>query len=279
MVGEFHFKNMVPPEEVLPKGSSESKCLVEDVGNWFSKYTGESIVFGFPRRRDKDGRCILQPKPHPKCMADSCPSGKECQDYWSNQFGATKGSHAIAQWQCPGGNTVFLGCICIGTQLLGFGKVVLRTPHEPMHTSLIKSAVHGTLREMELAIENSILKQKLKTKGSSPPENHQSDEGIPANEHPCVNHAIEYIAEHYRDHDLSLTTVADAIGISSCYLSSLFREATGETFHEQVRNLRLATARELMEDTNLSLSEIARRSGFSTPRNLRRAIQQTEEHE
>lgn len=275
----FHFKNMLPPEEVLPNGTCECKCLAEELAGWFRKCTAETVVFDFPRRRDKDGQCILQPKPHPKCMAGPCPSGKECQAHWSNQFVEAKGSHAIAQWQCPGGNTVLLGDISFDGHLLGFGKVVLRTPPDPMHTSLIKSAVHGTLREMELAIENSILKWRLNTGGQSSPD-HEPLEGQKAGHgHPAANHAIEYIGGHYRDHALSLATVAAAVGISPCYLSGLFHDATGETFHEHVRNLRLAAARELMANTNLPPSEVAWRSGFATPRNLRRAIQQTDGHE
>ncbi len=50
MVQNYHFENMLPPEEVLPDGISESKCLMNDLADQFAKSTGESIAFDVPRR-------------------------------------------------------------------------------------------------------------------------------------------------------------------------------------------------------------------------------------
>ncbi|MDF7825883.1 AraC family transcriptional regulator [Pontiellaceae bacterium B12227] len=272
----FQFNNMLPPEEALPNGTCESKCLVDELSSWFTQCTGETMVFDFPRRQDSTGDCVLEPQLHPRCKSISCPAGKECRQQWINHFGLANHSPSIDQWQCPEKYTVLVGSICNDHHLLGFGKVLL-PQLDPMHLSLIKSAVQGTLREMELAIENSILKHKLESDRQQVANNNSSGAPeSPGKKHPAVVHAMKHIHEHYHDHTLSLATVADAVGISACYLSSLFRENAGITFHEQVRTLRLANARELMETTNLPRSEIARRCGFSTLRNLRRAMEQAE---
>ncbi len=271
MVQGFHFKNMLPPEEVLPDGACESNNLMEDLAGQFARSTGEPIVFDLPRRSDRDGRCILLEHPHPSCLAANCPSGEECKKLWNEHLGIACGSHTITQWQCPGGNTALIGCVRVDAHLLYIGKVVLRPRSNETNTPLVKNTMYGTLREMELTIQNSILKQKLETE---PQTTNRARQKTPEPEHPAVKHAIDHINEHYRNANLSLISVADAIGISPGYLSTLFHGQTGIALHDHVRKLRLDSARELMETTHLTLSEIARHTGFSTSRNLRRALDQ-----
>ena len=269
MAQNFHFKNMLPPEEVLPNGVCESRCLIKDLSGQFAKCTGESIAFDVPRRSGSDGRCILAQHPHPHCQATACPSGKECKKLWADHFGIAHCSQSIAHWQCPSGNTALVGSVCIDTHLLYIGKVVLRPRSEPTNLPLLRTAMHGTLKEMALIIQNSILRHRQRTDT----ETGQTKRKKPNPEHPAIKHAVEFINEHYHRETLSLSSVADAIGISSCYLSSLFHTATGRTFHDHVVNLRLNNAKELMKNTHLTLSEVAWRTGFSTPRNLRRALE------
>jgi len=274
MVQDFHFKNMLPPAEVLPDGVCESKALMKDLAGQFAKSTGETIAFDVPRRSLSDGLCILAQHPHPYCQATACPSGEECKKLWTEHFGIAYCSQSIAQWQCPGENTALIGSVHIDAHLLYIGKVVLRPRSEKTSLPLIRNAMHGTLREMALTIQNSILKQQL---GASA-EIRQPRRKTESPEHPAISHAVEFINEHYHSDNLSLSSVADAVGINPSYLSSLFHTATGRTFHDHVANLRLDNAKELMENTHLTLSEIAWRCGFATPRNLRRALQQAAEN-
>lgn len=71
----------------------------------------------------------------------------------------------------------------------------------------------------------------------------------------------EYVDEHYAD-SLDLPVVADELHLSSGYLGGLFKAEYGVTFKAYLRQVRIARAKELMQDPRLNLSEIAERVGY-----------------
>ena len=79
-----------------------------------------------------------------------------------------------------------------------------------------------------------------------------------------VSQALRYIEEHYAE-DISLDLVAEKIGISSFYLSRLFRSERGESFVEYLTSVRMQTAVRLAKETRLSIREIANRTGYGSP--------------
>lgn len=78
----------------------------------------------------------------------------------------------------------------------------------------------------------------------------------------AVVRAIKYIGEKF-DSDFSLDDVADAVGVSSGYLSRLFRKATGETFKSYVTRFRIQEAKRLLTGSTERVYEIARRTGYN----------------
>lgn len=79
-----------------------------------------------------------------------------------------------------------------------------------------------------------------------------------------VSRALRYIEEHYAE-DISLDLVAEKIGISSFYLSRLFRSERNESFVEYLTSIRMQTAVRLAKETRLSIREIANRTGYGSP--------------
>lgn len=77
-----------------------------------------------------------------------------------------------------------------------------------------------------------------------------------------IQSAVEFIEQQYSS-DISLRETAEVIGISENYLSRLFREKTGYSFLEYIRNHRLRCALELMQDQSLRINEIAHMTGFN----------------
>ncbi|OHV80634.1 AraC family transcriptional regulator [Ensifer sp. LCM 4579] len=78
-----------------------------------------------------------------------------------------------------------------------------------------------------------------------------------------VKAAINYIHEHAREAP-STVDVAQASGVSLRALQQAFREATGKTILEYMRDVRLQRAKdELLEHRDEPLADIARRWGFS----------------
>lgn len=79
----------------------------------------------------------------------------------------------------------------------------------------------------------------------------------------AVYQAADYISEHFQD-DLSLDALAEQFYISKYYLSRSFREVTGFGISEYISILRVQQAQKLLQETSLSVSEIAARVGFES---------------
>lgn len=74
---------------------------------------------------------------------------------------------------------------------------------------------------------------------------------------------VQYIEEHYQEPGLSVEQIANTFHISNSYFSRMFNEVCGFSFPEYVNELRLNCSANFLLTTNLSVKEIAARSGFS----------------
>lgn len=76
-----------------------------------------------------------------------------------------------------------------------------------------------------------------------------------------VDFIIQYIHEHYAD-NIHLQDLADQVYISKNYLSTLFRQATGETFGDYLTRVRMEKAKSMVLEKKLLIAEIAERVGY-----------------
>ncbi len=77
----------------------------------------------------------------------------------------------------------------------------------------------------------------------------------------------EYVAQH-PDGDLRLQTLADSVHLSPVYLSKLFKQETGENLSEYITAARLARAKYLLAHTDLKIYDVARLSGYQSPKHF-----------
>lgn len=77
----------------------------------------------------------------------------------------------------------------------------------------------------------------------------------------------EYLIEHI-DEDISLTSIADIYGISAPYLSTLFKQETGQNFIKFVVSLKMEVAKNLIINTPLLIKEIAEKVGYYNDRSF-----------
>ncbi len=75
--------------------------------------------------------------------------------------------------------------------------------------------------------------------------------------------AMYYIEQNYAD-NIRLKDAAGKIGFSEGHFSRLFSTQVGVSFSDYLINIRLRHAKELLINTDLSISEIAIRSGFGS---------------
>lgn len=72
---------------------------------------------------------------------------------------------------------------------------------------------------------------------------------------------LEYIDEHYMD-DLTLEQIASATGFSKFHFSRLFKQYTKSTFCDYLRYRRIKVSEMLLEQPELSITEVALQAGF-----------------
>jgi len=88
-----------------------------------------------------------------------------------------------------------------------------------------------------------------------------------------ILHAIQFINQNlFRP--LSLTIVAEHIGISSSYLSSLFFRETGGQFSEYVTQRRMEKAMELLRTSDYKVYEVSEMVGIQSYRYFSRLFKE-----
>ena len=92
-------------------------------------------------------------------------------------------------------------------------------------------------------------------------------------ESPAITRARSYIEDH-SDEELSLAAVAQVVNMSATYFSEKFKEVAGINFVDYVARTRIEKARNLLQNPNLRISEIAFAVGFQSLSQFNRAFKQ-----
>lgn len=90
-----------------------------------------------------------------------------------------------------------------------------------------------------------------------------------------IREAKDYIADNFSNSEFSLNRIAEYIGVSSSYFSSIFKQGTGQSFIEYLTRVRIDKACELLKCTNLRAAEIGERIGYSDPHYFSAAFKRT----
>lgn len=77
-----------------------------------------------------------------------------------------------------------------------------------------------------------------------------------------VLQALEYIAGHYADQDISITTIAAHLGVSEGHLSHVFKKETSYTVISYLTQYRMHTAMKLLQDCRYKVYEVAELVGY-----------------
>lgn len=80
-----------------------------------------------------------------------------------------------------------------------------------------------------------------------------------------VNKIIELSEENFKSSEFSINSIAKELGYNSKYISHIFKEKTGVTYSEYLRDLRIKYAISLFDHGLDSVKNVAVLSGFSDP--------------
>lgn len=78
-----------------------------------------------------------------------------------------------------------------------------------------------------------------------------------------VSAALTYIREHYSE-PITVNDMAERVNLSPSSFSHLFREVTGRSPYQFLKEIRLDRARELLLEGRLSVTDVSRSVGYSS---------------
>jgi AraC family transcriptional regulator len=84
---------------------------------------------------------------------------------------------------------------------------------------------------------------------------------------------LKLVISHIEDNlesELSLAEIAQVAGVSVSHLKTLFRRSTGTPVHQYILRRRVERAKQLLQDQNLSIAQIAFATGFAHQSHLAR---------
>lgn len=85
--------------------------------------------------------------------------------------------------------------------------------------------------------------------------------------------AIAYINEQL-EQNISLAELANLLQMSPHYFASLFKQSTGLTPHQYLTNCRIARAKELLAQSNLSIVEVCQQVGYQSQSHFTKVFRQ-----
>ncbi len=91
---------------------------------------------------------------------------------------------------------------------------------------------------------------------------------------PLIQNCLQLIDKLYSQHDLSLTVLANELGVSANYLSTYFKNETGKGFAKYLQEKRIEEGKKLMPDIRLKTYEIANKVGIQDSRYFSRLFKE-----
>ena len=82
-----------------------------------------------------------------------------------------------------------------------------------------------------------------------------------------IKEAMEYIKKNFAG-DLNMAVVSNQFSINYSLFSVLFKEYTGTNFSSYLKDLRIAEAKKLLEQTDLRIAEIGRKVGYENEKHF-----------
>lgn len=77
----------------------------------------------------------------------------------------------------------------------------------------------------------------------------------------AVKQIQDYLEEHYTE-EANLEKIAEKIELTSAYISTIFKKETGMTITNYLIKIRLEKAKQMIRDTNMTITEIAYAVGY-----------------
>lgn len=85
-----------------------------------------------------------------------------------------------------------------------------------------------------------------------------------------VRKAMKFVEHNYRNTELSISMIAENLGITSAYLSHLFNKSSNEKLLEFINRCRIEHAKELLTNPDFTIQDVALEVGYTNTKTFRR---------
>lgn len=82
-----------------------------------------------------------------------------------------------------------------------------------------------------------------------------------------IRNILHYIQNNFQQ-DISLESIADSFWLHKVYLAKIFKQETGKSVNEYIRNLRIEKSKEMLLKEYIKINEIVTATGFNTPQSF-----------
>jgi DNA-binding response OmpR family regulator len=132
---------------------------------------------------------------------------------------------------------------------------------KPFSVPILKMRVRNLL-ESRRNYRNRVLQQVDDTGGI---------EAVPFEDR-FMERIVKQVGEHMSDPDFGVESLSTAMNMAGRTLQRKLKAMTNQTPQEVIRSMRLNRARDLLENSNLSVSEVAFQVGYLEPTNFSRSF-------
>jgi AraC-like DNA-binding protein len=154
---------------------------------------------------------------------------------------------------------------------VALARLLLHDLESTAQARMARSGLASALRQLsKTQIEAARLRVELRQRLPGLPES-TVQPGLGSHARKIVEAMLDYVRQHYH-RPIGLGELASDMKMNASYLSSLFSQTTGVTFHQFLEEVRLSKARELLRDPRNRICEVACATGYASPDSFRRAF-------
>jgi AraC-like DNA-binding protein len=154
---------------------------------------------------------------------------------------------------------------------VALARLILRELESAAQARMARSGLENALRSLNSSqAEAARLRDQLRHRLPDLPES-TLQPALGSHAQKLVEAMLEYVHQHCH-RQISLHDLASAMKMNASYLSALFSQTTGVTFHCFLEEVRLSRAKELLRDPRNRVGEVARAAGYASPDAFRHAF-------
>ena len=154
---------------------------------------------------------------------------------------------------------------------VALARLILHDLESTAQARMARSGLENALRRLNnTQTEATRLRGELRHRLPDLPES-TVQPGLGSHAQKLVEAMLDYVHQHGH-RPISLYDLASAMKMNASYLSALFSQTTGVTFHQFLEEVRLSKARELLCDPRNRVGEVADAAGYASPDTFRHAF-------